>query len=98
MVINDLHIVSISIFPLKAYTPLLINAYTALPNTVAGQYFEAVTWQSNQVVDGLGIIKDFKPSFDLGLARFKFPNSLSLVECFRILAAKRFNHTEIVLR
>jgi len=51
VVINDFHVVSISIFPLEAYAPLLINTDTELPCTVTAQCFKTVTWRSAEQVD-----------------------------------------------
>jgi hypothetical protein len=92
VVINDFYIASIGIFPLEAHPPLLVDADAVLPRTVTAQCLKAVAWQSHQIVDGLGVVQDFEPSFCLRGAGFELPDALSLVERFSILAAERFNH------
>jgi hypothetical protein len=95
VVIDDFHIVSIRIFPLEAYAPLLIDSDAVLPGTISAQRFEAVARQRHQVINGLCVVQYFEPSFCLSRTGFEFPDTLSMVKRFCIFAAEGFNHVSM---
>jgi hypothetical protein len=57
MVINDLNIKGISIFPGEAYSPLVVNADAVLSGTVASQRLESVAGRYPQILQGPGAME-----------------------------------------
>jgi len=49
MVIHDLYFVGISLSPLEANSPLVVDANAILPSTIPGELFEAVAGRNTQI-------------------------------------------------
>ena len=92
MVIDDFDVVGVSISPLEADAPLVVDAYAELPDTVTGQCLEAVARQGHQIVDRFGVVQNFESSFRLGNAGLELPDSFSFIEGLCIPAAESFYH------
>jgi hypothetical protein len=60
MVINDLHVIDVTLTPFKTNAPLVIDANTVLALTVAGQFFEVVGWWYTQILQCVCAIKELK--------------------------------------
>lgn len=49
MIIDDLHIIGVTLAPLEADSPPLIDSDTVLPFATSGQLLKAVTWRPPQI-------------------------------------------------
>jgi hypothetical protein len=92
MVIDDLHVVGVSIREAKAQTPLIVYPNAKLPLTIALEGLQSVRRRYAQVIDASGNIEHLKlPLRDC----LKGPEPLrrpSAIEGFRVLAAERLDH------
>jgi len=57
MIINDLDIERVSVPPLEAYAPLLINPDTVLALAVAFQRFQLIRWWNHEIAQINGAIQ-----------------------------------------
>jgi hypothetical protein len=50
MIVDDLHIVHVTVPPVKAYPPLIVHADAVLSSTVAGESFQTVPWRKTKIL------------------------------------------------
>ena len=60
MIIDDLHIVGVTLAPPEADSPPLVDSDTVLPFPITGQLLETVTWRYPKIRQFLGSIEDQK--------------------------------------
>ena len=92
MVINNLHIVDVPVAPNKADAPLIVDANTVLPFSVAFERFQMISRGRGKVTKLRGNIQ--LPEFPLcyPLESPKPPDALPRVELFRIFRPERLDH------
>jgi hypothetical protein len=68
MIIRDLHVARVPLYPTKTDAPLIINANAVLTGTVAPQLFQAIAWRRQQVAHMLRAVQveQFAPGCLLG--------------------------------
>jgi hypothetical protein len=49
VVINDFHIVSVTVFPDETNSPLIIDADAVLANPITFKKLQAISWRTSQV-------------------------------------------------
>ncbi len=81
--------------PLEANPPLLVNADRVLHCTVAPQRFQAIAWQTAQVVQACGGGQDFESLVGLPVKTGKFRHALARRKLCRSLIPKTQYHTSI---
>jgi len=57
MIIRDLYLKGIPLSPLKADSPLIIDAYAVLPRPISGELFQPVRRRDSQIVERYGVIQ-----------------------------------------
>jgi len=57
MIVRNFHAISVFIVPLKADTPLVVDANTVLPGAVAAQFFQPVGRRHTQICQRQGIVE-----------------------------------------
>jgi hypothetical protein len=50
MIVYNLHLVRITVFPFEAHSPSIIDADTVLTSAIAFQFFQSVGWRYSQVL------------------------------------------------
>jgi len=51
VVVHDLDLESVAVFPDEAEAPLIINPNAVLPFAIAAQCFQPISWRSHQVAE-----------------------------------------------
>jgi hypothetical protein len=92
MVIDNLHIVGIPVAPDKADAPLIVDANTVLPFSVAFKRFQVISRGRGKVTKLRGNIQ--LPEFPLchPFESPKPPDALPRMKLFRIFRPKRLDH------
>jgi hypothetical protein len=62
VIICDLHVVGVSVVPHKTDTPLVVDAYTALPRAATFQLMKSVAWRHSQIDQTFGRVQHQKLS------------------------------------
>jgi hypothetical protein len=62
VVINDLNIQSIAVFPNEAYSPLIVDSNTVLSRSITLQFLEPVRWRNPQRIQATGRRENFELS------------------------------------
>jgi hypothetical protein len=57
VIVADFHATGVSVIPLKAYAPLVVDAYAPLPGMVALQDFQAIVRRDAQIFDPLRVVE-----------------------------------------
>jgi hypothetical protein len=98
VIVNDFHVVGITVTPDKTKTPLIVNPDTMLPLAFAAQSFKMVPRRRGQIAQFRSAVqlKQF-PASD-PLHRSKPPTRLPLVKPLGFRATKRPDHFFIVFR
>jgi len=96
MIIYDLNIVSIAIAPHKADTPLIVDANTVLPVSVAFERFQSITRKRRQVAQFRGYIQLSKFSLRHPLEPSKPLDMLPCMELFCLLRPEGLDHDRIL--
>ena len=92
VIVHNLDVVRIPVFPNKAEAPLVIDSYTMLPLSVAMQCFQAITRRGCQVAQLRGAVQLPKLAAGNLLDRRKAPAVLSLVKALSLRATERLDH------
>jgi len=92
MVIDNLHIVGIPVAPDKADAPLIVDANTVLPFSVAFKRFQVISWGRSKVTKLRSHVQ--LPEFPLyhPLDSPKPPDTLPRMKLFRIFRPERLDH------
>ncbi len=56
MIISDLHVYRVAVFPDKANAPLIVYSDTVLPSPIAGQFFQPIRRGYAKIINALCII------------------------------------------
>jgi hypothetical protein len=65
VIIHDHHVVRIAIAPFEADPPLAIDPDAELPEPVTAQRFQAVAWQSPQILERAAAVQNLQSLFRL---------------------------------
>lgn len=100
MIVDDLYIVGSEVLfvPTKAEAPLVVDANTVLPFTVAVESFQVVPGWGTRISQRGSSIKRLKAPTRGPFDGREAANELSGKESFRIAAAETADHTLIVSR
>ena len=92
MVINNLHIVDVPVAPNKADAPLIVDANTVLPFSVAFKRFQVISRGRSKVTKLRSNVQ--LPEFPLyhPLDSPKPPDTLPRMKLFRIFRPERLDH------
>jgi hypothetical protein len=99
MVINNFDIIGMAVPPVEAYSPLIVDPDAPLAFSLADKLFQPVSrryakkFQSCRAVD-LGQFAKGHPMYVLRQTGYE----CALEDLFRILAAKRLDHGELLTR
>jgi len=95
MVVNDLHVIGIAIFPAKADAPLIIDANTVLPGAIPVKLLQPIAGWGPEINEGLGRINDrqLAQHGTLKLAG-KSSDRLTTEQRFRVPIAEALDHAE----
>jgi hypothetical protein len=92
MVIDDLHVVGISLRAAKTQTPLIVYPNAKLPLAITLEGLQSVRRRYAQIIDASGNVEHLKLSPSNYLKGAEPLRRLSAIEGFRVLAAKRLDH------
>jgi hypothetical protein len=97
MVICYLHVVSVSNFPTKTDSPLVIDSNRILAFAVAREFLKAITGRDSQIVDAYGSInhREFSLRRSISISR-KTYGPLSIKNRLGDFPAKAFYHASII--
>ena len=93
MVIHNLNVICVPVTPMKADSPLIVDANAVLPLSVSMQRFKAVSGRPSQVPQLGSYIQLAKLSLSDALDAAKPFHRLSRVKLFRFLRPEGLNHT-----
>ena len=96
MIIHDLNIPSIAVAPNKTDSPLVINADAVLTLAVPVKRLQTVAWRGSQISQFHNAVELAQLSLSIALDGAERSAAFSTVKELRILAAKRFDHLNIV--
>jgi hypothetical protein len=66
MIVPDLDVIGVAIFPFQANPPLIVDANAALSNPIATQRLEAVTRQIPSILQAGGVVENLQSALGLG--------------------------------
>ena len=98
VVVSNLNIESVSVFPAKADTVLIVNADGMLSGTIAFQCFQPVRRRRRHVSKLFRAIDLNQPSQRHSRNLLKSPDALLMEDRLRVFIAKRADQTTIILR
>ena len=98
MVIDDFNLKCITALEPEAQAPLLIDAQAPGVPAAPSKFFQSVPGRRGKELDGFRTVKQNQLSLGLCTEGPKSWGTHTVEQASSILAAKRFNHTEIVLR
>ena len=88
MIIDDFYVMRAILPPLKANSPLLIDANTLLSITVSTQRFKSITGKIHQILDASGAFKYLQSFFCLLAESLETRNPLAMVELFGVFTGE----------
>jgi hypothetical protein len=92
MIVNDLHVIGISVEPNKTQTPLIVDPNTVLPFPVAAQCFQTISGRRCQVAQFRGTIQLAKLSPCNRLDRPKPSTAPPVVKPFTLRISESLDH------
>lgn len=92
MIVDDLHVIGISVKPNKTQSPLIVYPDTVLPFPVATQCFQAISGWRRQIAQFRSTIQLAKLTARNGLNRPKPSTALAVVKPFALRISERLNH------
>jgi hypothetical protein len=98
VVVSNLNIECVPVFPAKADTVLIVNADAILSGTIAFQCFQPVRWRRRQVSKLIRAIDLNQSSQRHSRNLLKSPDALLMEDRLRVFIAKGANQTTIILR
>jgi hypothetical protein len=71
MIVRDLYVIGMGLFPSEAYPPSVVNANAVLAFPVAHQGLKPVTWWGLQILEIIGLVQidQFPPCVSLNSGR-----------------------------
>ncbi len=94
MIVDNLNIMGVSIFPPEANAPLVIHANAILAGTLSLQFLEPVPGWHSQVVQRIGGVQGHELSqHDSEQIRGKTPHWLAVEQALSILIREALDHT-----
>lgn len=97
VVINDLDVKGVSVFPDETDTPLIVDPDAVLPRAVAAEPLEAVARRNQKVLERLSAVKDQQLSQCNSLdVRGKPPRSLAQEQSLGLGVAKAPDHRAMI--
>jgi hypothetical protein len=98
MIVYNLDLVGLPFMPLEADAPLVVDPDAVLPKAVTFQSFEPVSPNGSQVIETGRCMEPSKPFSTSPLNAAKLAAAEAVVQCLRLFASKRSNHSNNVLR
>jgi hypothetical protein len=93
MIVYDFNIVSVSLAPTEADTPLVVDPNAVLPLPVSGQFLKAISWRDKKIIQLLRRIQQEKlPLSDAPQIRREFPRGLAVKYLFSFFGCKSPDH------
>ena len=93
MIVNDLYILSIALFPGKADPQLVINADTVLALTIATKLLKAVTRRRAQIIEGFSSVQHGKlTQHDTTKVGREAPDGLAVKEPLSVAIGEALDH------
>jgi hypothetical protein len=97
VIIDNLDIMSVSVAPLKADAPLIVNTDAPLAFTVAVQLFEPVRWRNSQIRERSRAVQHPElAQRNLLYVIRKLPRPFKIEDLFGFLALESPNHAFMV--
>ena len=98
MIIDDLHLVSVTLSPLETDAPLIVDSDAVLTLTVTVQFLQAIAGRDAQVLQRLRVVQHYELATRGVLDALKAWTALAVEERFRVFGAERLYHLNILLR
>jgi hypothetical protein len=93
MVINYLDLVGVAVAPLKADSPLIVDADAVLASAVACQFFQPIAWGDTKIIQYLGCIHQQQfPQCDSLQWTCELLDGEAMEKGFGLLIAETTNH------
>jgi hypothetical protein len=95
MIVDDLHLIGVSVAPLKTHPPLVIDADAMLPCPVARQLLQPIARRDSQISEFIGSVQDqqLTKSGTLKLRR-PAPYGETGKDSLRVTVSKALDHEE----
>ena len=98
MIIDDLHLVSVTLSPLETDAPLIVDSDAVLTPTVTLKFLQAIAGRNAQVLQRLRVVQHYELATGAVLDALKAWAALTVEERFRVFAPERLYHTGSLLR
>ena len=98
MIIDDLHLVSVTLSPLETDAPLIVNSDAVLTPTVTMKFLQTIAGRDAQVLQRLRVVQHYELAPRGVLDALKAWTALAVEERFRVFAPERLYHKWNLLR
>jgi len=93
MIVYNFNIVSVSLAPTEADTPLVIDPNAVLPLPVSSQFLKAISWRDKKIIQSLRRIQQEQfPLSDAPQIRRRFLHGLAVEYLFGFFGCKSSDH------
>jgi hypothetical protein len=97
MIVYDLDVPDVAIFPTKACAPLIIDANAESSGAIAFERLQAIPGGRFQEIQRGRVVQESQLSLDNGLNGTKTSRTLALEQGLRVFASERLDHGQRVL-
>jgi hypothetical protein len=95
MIVDDFHLKRVTVTPVKAHTPLIVDSNTVLTFSISGQLFQAIAGRNPKVFKRVSGIKEQELAKSCSLdGPRELLDSLSEEDALGLLVAKAADHSE----
>jgi hypothetical protein len=92
VIIDDLHLISVTLSPLETDAPLIIDSDAVLTPTGTMKFLQTIAGRDTQVLQRLRVVQHYELATGGVLDTLKAWTALAVEERFRIFAPERPNH------
>jgi len=94
VIIDDLHVVSVTLSPLETDAPLIVDSDAVLTPTVTLKFLQAIAGSDPQILQRLRVVQHYELATGGVLDALEAWTALTVEERFRVFAPERLYHTE----